>query len=241
MQVVSMVLPVAIFALLARYPVRDVLSLAPPKPMISAPAGLMLGIGLALIAIFYQIVQYKLTGMQPSDQSQQVAELINQNLKTSLTLSVLAFGVVPGFCEEIVFRGVVLSALRRKSNIHVAVWVTAVLFAAVHMDMAGMITRTLLGAVLGYVVVISGSIFPAMLLHAAYNGTQVVLMAVLNGESGATTQPAIPDDVLNPLAPRWLIQLAIGIVLALVSGAMFWSAARRAALSPAQARSTTAP
>ena len=52
---------------------------------------------------------------------------------------------------------------------HLAVWISAVLFAAIHFHVAGFLPRMLLGALMGYFVVYSGSIWTAVLMHTAFN------------------------------------------------------------------------
>jgi sodium transport system permease protein len=219
LQVASFILPGALFLTLGRFNQPKVLSLTAPNSPLAWPGSLLLGAGVALVAVYYQLLQHSATGLQPSDSAQGVAELLGAQLQNSLWLSVAVFAVLPGIAEEFLFRGIVLSAFRKRMSPHIAIWIVAVIFSAVHMDLAGFLTRTALGALLGYVVLWSGSLLPAMLLHAAYNGTQVVLLSKLDSSAAATR----PAELLSPTSPYWLACLAIGLVLTLAA----WPLLRR--------------
>ncbi|MBS1950460.1 MAG: hypothetical protein OJF59_000390 [Cytophagales bacterium] len=89
----------------------------------------------------------------------------------------LVIAVVAGFCEELLFRGIIQNEFYRGTkNIHLAVWVSAVLFSAIHMQFFGFVPRMLLGALFGYLYFWSGNIFVPMLAHVVNNGFSVILI-----------------------------------------------------------------
>ena len=65
--------------------------------------------------------------------------------------------------------------IRWTKNKHAAVWITAILFSAFHMEFFGFLPRLLLGVLFGYFVAWSGSIWPAIWGHFVNNGTIVVI------------------------------------------------------------------
>ncbi len=88
-------------------------------------------------------------------------ETSNQFLAT-----LVAVAVLPAICEEWLFRGALQPLVSKWSgNIHVGVWVSAILFSAIHFQFFGFIPRMLLGAGFGYMVVASGCLCPAVLGH----------------------------------------------------------------------------
>src|SRR5690606_7904156 len=67
---------------------------------------------------------------------------------------VLAFVVVvvlPAIGEEIVFRGMIQNDFYRATrNAHLSIWITAILFSAIHLQFYGFFPRMFLGALFGY-------------------------------------------------------------------------------------------
>ena len=82
--------------------------------------------------------------------------------------------VLPGICEEIAFRGVLLHGLRKRFNPIVLCLVVGAIFGFFHVDLFRLVPTAYLGSLLAVVVLITGSIFPAMLWHALNNAVAVV-------------------------------------------------------------------
>jgi len=83
------------------------------------------------------------------------------------------FAISPGICEELFFRGAVLSGLRREMPAWKSILWQALLFGAVHASIYRFAPTAALGALLAALTLRSRSIFPAMILHIAYNGSLV--------------------------------------------------------------------
>ena len=95
-------------------------------------------------------------------------------------LGLLVFGLIPAVGEELVFRGVIQRQfIRWFQNPHVGIWVTALIFGAIHLQFYGMLPRTLLGALLGYLYWWSGNIWVPILGHFINNGFTVLMMYLL--------------------------------------------------------------
>lgn len=91
-----------------------------------------------------------------------------------LNLFVIAF--MAAISEELLFRGVIQQVFARAfKNMHVAVWITAVLFSVIHLQFFGFFPRMMLGALLGYLFVWSRSLWVPILAHFVNNGLAVVL------------------------------------------------------------------
>lgn len=73
--------------------------------------------------------------------------------------------LLPAIFEELTHRGLALDALFDRGNEVEAVLLSALLFAAMHTNIVQFLYAFVGGCILGYVVVKSGSIFPAMVLH----------------------------------------------------------------------------
>jgi len=92
----------------------------------------------------------------------------------SLLLNIVATAVLPALIEEMIFRGYVLGALRPHGD-GLAIVLSAVLFALFHGNMLQIPFAFVLGLVLGYLMVQTDSIWPAVALHFANNLMSVLL------------------------------------------------------------------
>ena len=81
-------------------------------------------------------------------------------------IGVLTIALIPGIFEEFFFRGVLQKNLFLISkNVHLAVWISAILFSAIHMQFYGFFPRLFMGVLFGYMFYWSGNIFYPMLAH----------------------------------------------------------------------------
>lgn len=81
--------------------------------------------------------------------------------------------VHPAIFEELAFRGVIRSALRRTLSGREAAIVTAMLFAILHLNVVSFPNLLVMGLLLGFVREKSGSLYPCMILHACHNAIVV--------------------------------------------------------------------
>lgn len=98
----------------------------------------------------------------------------------SLNQFIFAFVVVAimaGIGEELVFRGMLQPELQRATgNIHAAIWISAILFSAIHLQFFGFVPRMLLGVLFGYLYYWSGNILIPMLAHFVNNGFSLLMV-----------------------------------------------------------------
>lgn len=87
----------------------------------------------------------------------------------NLFLLTLFMAVAPAVGEELFFRGALQTQLQRLMNPHAAIWLSAIIFSAIHFQVYGFIPRMLLGAVMGYLAWRVGSLLPAMWAHFLNN------------------------------------------------------------------------
>jgi uncharacterized protein len=91
-------------------------------------------------------------------------------------LNLLILAVIPSFAEELLFRGIFQQLLIRvfRSG-HGGVWITAVLFSAVHFQFYGFLPRMILGLVFGYLFLWTSSLWSAIIPHFLNNAIPVVI------------------------------------------------------------------
>jgi membrane protease YdiL (CAAX protease family) len=108
--------------------------------------------------------------------NEMIALIMREKNVVSLLLNLLILGVLPGICEELLFRGTLFPLLSKSiKNRHIVIWVVAIIFSAIHLQFSGFIPRLLLGAYLGYLLVWSGSLWLPILAHALHNSLSVLL------------------------------------------------------------------
>ena len=120
--------------------------------------------------------------------------------------------VLPALAEEMSFRGVLQQLLGGRT--HVAIWLTAVIFSAIHMQFYGFIPRMLMGALFGYVFVWTGSLWVPIVMHFVNNGMAVLLYYILSLQGVAMDTNYA--DTLGAGTTWWLgviSLLTVGILL----------------------------
>ncbi len=92
-------------------------------------------------------------------------------------MAFLTIAVLAGIGEELLFRGLIQRKLMLATkNPHVAIWLTAIVFSAIHFQFYGFLPRMLLGAVLGYFYYWSGNIWVPIAGHIFNNGLALVMV-----------------------------------------------------------------
>lgn len=112
-------------------------------------------------------------------------ELTEAFLQTDTTggllfnLFMIAF--IPAVGEELLFRGVIQRIFTTwTKNHHWGIWISAILFSALHIQFYGFIPRLLLGVLFGYLLVWSGSMWLPVAAHFFNNGFAVTAMFLIN-------------------------------------------------------------
>ena len=97
-----------------------------------------------------------------------------------LFLNLLVMAILPALGEELVFRGVVQpNLIKMVSNYHIAIWITAFIFSAIHMQFQGFLPRMVLGALLGYLSFWSKNLWFPIIAHFFNNAIQVVAFFIV--------------------------------------------------------------
>lgn len=115
--------------------------------------------------------------MRSAEKSAQkaTAAMLKMDTIADMLKSLLLIGLTTAIAEELMFRGSLQTIfLKWTKNTHAAVWITAALFSAFHMQFFGFLPRLALGVFFGYFTVWSGSVWPAIWAHFINNGTAVI-------------------------------------------------------------------
>ncbi|MFV0445198.1 MAG: ABC transporter permease subunit/CPBP intramembrane protease [Planctomycetaceae bacterium] len=93
-------------------------------------------------------------------------------------LPLLAFAMAPAVCEELAFRGFVLSGLQQARNPWVPILLSSIAFGVIHMIPQQVFNAMLLGIVIGLLATVSRSLIPGVVFHFLFNGAQVLLKRI---------------------------------------------------------------
>lgn len=109
-------------------------------------------------------------------QGAETTKLLTSNLSLAEFLfTFIVVAIIPGIGEELVFRGLIQTEFQRAlRNPHAAIWITAMLFSAIHVQFFGFLPRMFIGAFLGYLFYWSGNLLVSMIAHFFNNGIQLL-------------------------------------------------------------------
>jgi sodium transport system permease protein len=169
-QVVCFALPAVLMAvMLTGRPLKTLLLDRLPNP---AACGVAILLALVMHPFGLQLVNWirELYPVQEQIQNEltDFARLLESARYPWLPWVIMA--VVPAVCEELAFRGFILSGLRHLGSKRWAIGLAAVCFGMAHGIIQQSLSAAALGTIIGYIAVQTGSLLPCMLFHVTYNG-----------------------------------------------------------------------
>lgn len=128
----------------------------------------------------------------------------------AMILGLVVIAVLPAIGEEIVFRGMIQRDLfRATNNIHVAIWTSAIIFSAFHLQFFGFVPRMLLGALFGYFYYWSDSLLIPILAHLVNNGLIVISLYLYQGG-------VIEVDMESEVAAPWSAVISSAVIMTIL-------------------------
>lgn len=109
------------------------------------------------------------------DYGQVIERIINQPFFITLLLA----GIITPIMEEIFYRGILLGKLRQGFGVVVAIGIQALFFGIGHMNLVQGIYACVMGILFGYVVIWTGSLYGAIILHVVINTTSILWRHVI--------------------------------------------------------------
>ena len=119
--------------------------------------------------------------MKTSEENAKVLteQFLNVTTFSGLIINLLLMALLPAVAEELTFRGVLMNLFEVKGKrTHLAIWCSAILFSAIHLQFYGFVPRMLMGALFGYILVWTGSLWIPILMHFTNNAMAVLLYFV---------------------------------------------------------------
>ncbi|MCQ2342454.1 MAG: CPBP family intramembrane metalloprotease [Paludibacteraceae bacterium] len=110
---------------------------------------------------------------QQEDASQAVLDrLMADSRLGNFLLNLTVMAILAAISEELLFRGVLQGVMK---HTQAAIWITAIIFSAIHMQFYGFIPRMLMGALFGYMLVWSKNLWLPVLMHCTNNAAICIL------------------------------------------------------------------
>ncbi|MEZ4887444.1 MAG: CPBP family intramembrane glutamic endopeptidase [Chitinophagales bacterium] len=131
-------------------------------------------------------------------------------------LNLLMIAIIPAIGEEMLFRGGLQKLLQDwTKKPHLAIFISAAIFSAIHVQFYGFVPRMIIGMLLGYLFYWSNNLWYPIIGHFINNGVQVV--AVYAGQmdisSETPTFETMPTDAKTSLLFMVVGSLVLGSVL----------------------------
>jgi len=104
-----------------------------------------------------------------------VLAFLNMNTYWDLFFNIIVMAIIPAFGEELLFRGLLQKSLFKKiGEIHISIFITALLFSAIHLHLDGLLPRLFLGIILGYLFYWSQSLWIPIIAHFINNAMAII-------------------------------------------------------------------
>ncbi|MHC4398146.1 MAG: ABC transporter permease subunit/CPBP intramembrane protease [Planctomycetota bacterium] len=203
MQLAAVVAPALLMTVMLTGSPRRTLLLSRPRSSTLLAA--------ALLAIMVQpVVQWIKIGVMelypPDEANRAMSEgIVKLLMDTPYWQVLLVMAVLPAVCEEFAFRGFILSGFRHLGHKWRAIVYTSLFFGATHFMLQQSIVAFILGILIGYLAVQSGSILPGVVFHLVHNGLGLLTVR-------------LSEEFQVYLADWWAVA-ASGIV---ALGLLFW-------------------
>lgn len=183
----------------------------------TVPVALLLAICLHPTVV---LVAQQIQDMYPlSDEVVRAMQPLADSLRLApLWQVVLVIALAPAICEELAFRGFVLSGLRHLGSTTAALVISSLFFAVTH----GMLQQSLsafgVGLVLALIAVRTGSLIPCIAFHLAHNSLTVLLGRV------SSEPDSLPGWATWVLQPSGNVDLEIGYTTPAIVASVILSA-----------------
>jgi membrane protease YdiL (CAAX protease family) len=138
--------------------------------------------------------------------------MLDSKKMQDLFFNLFMIAILPAIGEEFIFRGLLQQLLAKWfRNIHIAIFISAFLFSAIHLQFYGFIPRYLLGMFFGYLFFWSKNIWWAVWAHFVNNAVAVILLFMSN--SGKLNIPDILKEDYLVKGGEFIISLIITSLL----------------------------
>ncbi len=127
-----------------------------------------------------------------------------------LLFNIFMIAMLPAIGEELLFRGVIQRIFTNwtRSN-NWGIWISAILFSALHMQFYGFVPRMLLGVLFGYLLVWSGSMWLPVIAHFLNNAIAVIGYFLIDKN---LIKPEL-EDIGSDSGSYYMAAISLGLIV----------------------------
>ncbi len=174
--IITFMLPFILYAILLGMPISVAMPLKKPDKKLAAIVGMAMGCSVISVASSKMLISIlEFIGIHSIELNSIIPTDIN-----GLISFVIKSVIMAAFVEEIVFRGFLLQSLRRFGD-QFAILISAVIFAIIQVNIHQFTTAFIMGLVLGFSVIVTGSLWTGIIIHTLHN---IYLLALGYAEMG---------------------------------------------------------
>lgn len=98
---------------------------------------------------------------------------VSLSVSNSIGIEFLLTAIVPGICEEVLHRGMFMRGSSKQGYTRYGLLFSSLLFGLTHLNIQQFFYATILGGLMGLVVIVADSIYPAMIIHFMNNALSI--------------------------------------------------------------------
>ena len=140
--------------------------------------------------------------------------LLRMDTPVEFWFTLFIVAVLPAIGEELVFRGIVQQKIEENfQNPMLAIWLSAIIFSAIHFQFEGFLARMVLGAALGYLFFWTRNLWVPIIAHFVTNAMQVVAQYASKGKLTDMEVETIESAQAGAIAVATIILIGLGFYL----------------------------
>jgi sodium transport system permease protein len=186
----------------------------------SLPLAVLLGV--TLHPMYVMLAEWISYTYPVSEQAAAAMKPFAEQLSAAPWLTVVfLMAVVPAICEELAFRGFIFGGLIRERGRLRAVVVTALMFGISHGVLQQSIAATIMGLMLGWIALRTGSVLPGILVHFTNNTLSVSMERIAASQWNGAELFLTTSEAGPAYQPMWIVtSIAIAITCLLYFGTL---------------------
>lgn len=165
--IVMLAMPIVLYSLFISKNVKQTFKDFGFKKITFSVLGLSICLGFVLFFINTYVADIFFTILSFLGYDNSINIALNTNYKIGLDFVLTA--IIPGFCEEVLHRGMFMRGCKKQGFTRYGLLFSSILFGLIHLNIQQFFYAMILGGLMSIVVIVSDSIYPAMIIHFMNN------------------------------------------------------------------------